>query len=157
MTTYCKSFLHVKLKRLCFPWMPISRLIRMDIIPDSFNKSWQVVGVDIIHFCLSCLRSGHFPTSLNATTVVLIPKIKTPKRAMDYRSISLCNVVYKCISKVLTNRLKRVLPAIISKSQSIFILDRLIADNVMIPHEVCHFLRRKTKGGSGSWFLVYLG
>lgn len=59
-----------------------------------------------------CTRS--MLKELNLTNIVLIPKVENPTKMSQCRPISLCNVVYKIISKVLTNRLKRVLHKVIS-------------------------------------------
>ena len=75
----------------------------------------------------------------------------------DLRPIALCNllfkilcyVLYKIVSKAITNRLKAILPLAVSESQSAFIPGRLITDNIMIAFEVCHHLKRKWQGKVG--------
>ena len=63
---------------------------------------------------LEFLNNGHMLLALNHTHIVLIPKIKNPAKMSDFRPISLCNVIYKIIAKVLANRFKQVLPYIIT-------------------------------------------
>ena len=93
---------------------------------------------------LSALNSGTIPDSINSTFIALIPKIKDPRKVSDFRPISLCNVVYKLIAKVLVNHLKLILPYVVSDSQSAFLSGRLITDNVLVAFETLHFLKRKT-------------
>ncbi|XP_075659292.1 uncharacterized protein LOC142629211 [Castanea sativa] len=57
---------------------------------------------------------GNMVNEINFTYIVLIPKIKVSEKITDYRSISLCNVIYKIIAKVLANHLKQILPHVIS-------------------------------------------
>ena len=64
----------------------------------------------------SCLNSGTILASLNHTFITLIPKLKNSERVFDFRPISLCNILYKLISKVLANHMKSLLPYVVSES-----------------------------------------
>ena len=86
---------------------------------------------------------------LNKTNIALIPKVNNPKRMIDFRPISLCNVVYKLIQKTIANRFKVILPHIISENQSAFIPDRLITDNILVAFELMHFVNHKNAGMDG--------
>lgn len=98
---------------------------------------------------LSVLNSGTPPLNLNHTFISLIPKIKSPRKVTEFRPISLCNVLYKLIAKVLANRLKPMLPIPISETQSAFMSERLITDNILIAHETLHYLKTKRTGKMG--------
>lgn len=85
----------------------------------------------------------------NDTVVVFIPEIPQPERIKDLRPISLCNAIYKIASKVLSNRLKIILPNIISLNQSTFVPGQLITDNVLLAYEFTHFMKNKRSGPEG--------
>nr|GEW06669.1 hypothetical protein [Tanacetum cinerariifolium] len=80
-------------------------------------------------------RIGKLFGEFNANLTSLIPKIQMPLRASDYMPISCCNVIYKCISKVVTNRMKEGLGNIIDSNQSAFISGRQISDNILLMQE----------------------
>ena len=80
------------------------------------------------------------------THICLIPKVKSPQKVTEFRPISLCNVVYRLISKILANRLKRVLDVVIDELQSAFVLGRLITDNVLVAFETMHCIDQRKKG-----------
>lgn len=83
--------------------------------------------------------------SINNTFITLIPKIKTPFKIGDFKPISLCNVIYKIIAKVLASRLKLILHDIISYTQSAFIHGKLITDNILIAYKTLHSLNSRSK------------
>ena len=71
--------------------------------------------------------------STNSAFLALIPKEKGATSFDRFRPISLCNIGYKIITKVITNRIKEVLPAIILENQGGFVKGRHIADNHPCP------------------------
>ncbi|KAL0011163.1 hypothetical protein SO802_006271 [Lithocarpus litseifolius] len=122
--------------------------------PDGMNalfyqKFWHVVGDFVVLAVLDFLNNGNMLPDINHTNIVLIPKVKNPERMSEFRPISLCNVIYKIISKVLANRLKQVLPQIISPTQSAFVPGRLITDNVLVAYETLHTMHYRKKGKKG--------
>lgn len=84
---------------------------------------------------------------LNSTQIVLVPKVANPELLTQYRPISLCNYSYKILSKVLANRLNPLLQVIISPNQNAFVPTQQIQDNILVAHEVFHYLklRKSTK------------
>ncbi|XP_012853795.1 PREDICTED: uncharacterized protein LOC105973319 [Erythranthe guttata] len=99
-----------------------------------YQKYWHITGPDITRCVLEFLNFKRVPENLNLSHIVLIPKTKNPRRVSDFRPISLCNVVYKIGSKMITNRLKKILNDIISPTQSAFVPQRLITDNTLCGH-----------------------
>lgn len=88
--------------------------------PDGFNPAfyqrfWDEIGKDIYDAGCSWLSNFAFPSGPNSTNIVLIPKCENPSAMTELRPIALCNVVYKIVAKVLANRLKKVLPGVVSR------------------------------------------
>ena len=71
-----------------------------------YQNFWHVVGDNVVLVVLDFLNNGNMLSEINHTNIVLIPKDKNPEKMSNFRPISLCNVIYKIISKVLGNRLK---------------------------------------------------
>ncbi|KAL8106281.1 hypothetical protein AgCh_029900 [Apium graveolens] len=122
--------------------------------PDGLNSCffqvfWSIVGKDVVELCQKFISTGELPGEVNRTLVCLIPKVKRPQTISDLRPISLCNVVVRILSKVLSNRLKLCLKELISDKQSAFMEGRLLNDNALIAFEVNHYMKRRTQGKNG--------
>ncbi|KAJ4818146.1 RNA-directed DNA polymerase (reverse transcriptase)-related family protein [Rhynchospora pubera] len=84
------------------------------------------------------------PKELARSRVVLVPKKEVPMLVTDYRPISVCNVTYKIISKLLSKRLQPFIPAMVSPTQTAFTPGRQIGDNIIILREVLHSFSLKS-------------
>lgn len=108
-----------------------------------YQKNWKTVADSVYEMALLSLDRKGLQPSLNETFIVLIPKIDNPVLAKQFRPLSLYNVTYKIITKAIVNRIKPVLPNLISHSQSSFIPGRQITDNIVIVQEALHIMRKK--------------
>lgn len=97
-----------------------------------FVSCWQIIGPEVIEAVQEFFKSGSMLRQWNATKLVLIPKITNASATSDFRPISCLNTVYKVVSKLISNWLKKVLPTVISQAQSAFLPGRLLAENVLL-------------------------
>jgi len=141
-----RSVEHEEIKAALFAMFPDKAPGPDGMNPGFYQHYWDVVGADVSDFVINCLNTCSFPAGLNDTNVVLIPKKCVPESVADLRPIALCNVTYKIMAKVLANRMKHLLGDLISDSQSAFIPNRLITDNILVAAEVGHYLHRKQTG-----------
>jgi hypothetical protein len=113
-----------------------------------YKPYWSIVEIDVVNIVTSFFSNGHMLKAMNHTFLALIPKTNAASTVHQFRPISLCNVIYKTISKILANRLKQMLPKLISPWQAGFVPSRLIQDNSIIAHELFHSMKKKKgKGG----------
>lgn len=108
-----------------------------------YQQYWSFVGPAICDMVKSFFSSGFLLKQLNHTFVALIPKTTNLKVVEHFCPISLCNVSYKVISKLLADRLKVLVPKLISTNQSAFVLGRVIQENSVSAMELLHSLNRK--------------
>ena len=105
--------------------------------------------MDISQAVPSYLNSRSILKSSNHSFITLIPKVQNLERVSDFRPISLSNVIYKIVSKVIVNRLKPLLDSIISETRSAFIADRFITNNILIAFESLHHMKNNCTGKQG--------
>ena len=92
--------------------------------PDGFSSGfykacWEDIGPLVCNAINDFFSKGHLPDFYGQTKHILLPKTINPEKAQDFRPISCCNVIYKCIAKLICSRLKEVLPHIIDKDKEL--------------------------------------
>ncbi|GJV34890.1 RNA-directed DNA polymerase, eukaryota, reverse transcriptase zinc-binding domain protein [Tanacetum coccineum] len=110
-----------------------------------FKKAWPIIGNDVCYAIKEFFMTGKILKEINYT-LILILKTPNPKLVTEFRPIACCNVIYKCISKILTNRIKDSLNKLVNLNQSAFIQGRNIQDNILLTQELLKGYNRK--GGS---------
>ena len=108
-----------------------------------FHVFWDIVKEDVTRVVQAFFHSSSLFKSLNHSYIVLIPKKPFLNEVSHFRPISLCNVIYKVISKVMVNRLKPVMDSLITPYQNAFIQGRNIFDNILLAHEIMDTLKKK--------------
>lgn len=111
--------------------------------PFFYKFYWEIIKERLVKAVQFFFLHGVLIHPLNYTFITLIPKRENPSLVEHYCPISLCNVVYKVISKLLANRLKPLLGQLISPHQSAFIPGRTMTDSVITCHELMHHINRK--------------
>jgi len=119
---------------------------------DGFNGNflkacWNIVKQDILNLVEDCRMNRTILKVLNTSIISLIPKQDNAQTPDRFIPIALCNVVYKIISKVVANRIKPLLPSLVSVEQSGYVEGKQILNNVIQAHEVVNSLSRNRKAG----------
>ena len=109
--------------------------------PDGFlflflKTYWDLFKDDVEEAVRNAFDSYKIPKGANSSFITLIPKVANPIHIKDFRPISLIGMQYKIISKILANRLAKVVHKVIGHEQSAFISGRQILDGPMMLSEV---------------------
>nr|XP_027120700.1 uncharacterized protein LOC113737716 [Coffea arabica] len=109
--------------------------------PDGFTSqfftfAWDIIAKDVYNAVLSLFCGAELPRFLTSTSIVLIPKVPSPHDFSKYRPISLCNFFNKVLSRILADRLARILPKILSPQQIGFVKGRNITENYLLAQEL---------------------
>ncbi|KAL5704561.1 hypothetical protein ACHQM5_022969 [Ranunculus cassubicifolius] len=104
---------------------------------------WDIVGPQLCSMVKYFFTEGSFVKEINHAHVILIPKEDGAAMPESFRPISLLNVSYKVISKLMVNRLRPILQKLISPQQSAFLPKRAIQDNVLVAHELFHLIKSR--------------
>jgi hypothetical protein len=122
--------------------IPVGKALGPDgFTTNFFHHCWHLVPEEVWQIIEDSRCLGQVLLALNTTITTLIPKEELVTHPKQLRPIALCNVIYKIITKVITLRLKPILPFIISHEQSRYVEGRQIKDSVILSYEVIHSLK----------------
>ena len=113
-----------------------------------YQHFWAVVGKSMVEEIKEIFARKKIPDYLNRTLIALIPKIQGPETLGNYRPISLCNTVYKVITKIIVARIRPFLDKLVSPLQTAFVPRRKGIDNAIFIQELIHSIS-KAKGNEG--------
>ncbi|GJS63485.1 putative RNA-directed DNA polymerase, eukaryota, reverse transcriptase zinc-binding domain protein [Tanacetum coccineum] len=103
-----------------------------------FKEACDIFATDVTKAIKEFFTNGVLMKELNYTILALILKVTYPMKIIDYRPISCCNILYKCISRIISNRMKDCLMDLVSLNQSAFVPGRRISDNILLTQELMH-------------------
>jgi hypothetical protein len=101
----CQEFSNEEISDALFQIGPLKAPGPDGFPPHFFQRNWGVMKEEIITAVKEFFQSSVMPHGVNDTTIVLIQKVAYPEKLSEFRPISLCNVLYKIVSKCLVNRL----------------------------------------------------
>ncbi|KAJ4779287.1 reverse transcriptase [Rhynchospora pubera] len=113
------------------------------VTPRFLQNYWHIIGPDVVQQIREIFHTGHIPDGWLKCKVVLIPKGEEPDTPSKFRPISIGNVLYRLVMKILTNRLRPHMKRIISQEQTAFLQNRCISDNVLIIKEILNSFNDK--------------
>lgn len=110
-----------------------------------YHVCWDIIGKDICRMVQTFYAGSSLPKSITRTNLILIPKKDNIQSFSDMRPISLSNFINKILSRVIHDRLVKVLPRLISSNQSGFVKGRSIIENVLLAQELVTDITKRGK------------
>ena len=147
-STLCANLTRLEVKEGLGSLKPLKAPSPDGIHAGFFQAYWQQVGTSVVNEVFKVFQSSIMPSHLNETLITLIPKHLWADCLAAFRPISLCNTVYKVVTKIIVKRLRPFLPKLISPLQTAFVLGRMGLDNMIIAQEIIHTMTLK-KGKTG--------
>lgn len=136
--------LDIEIKEALFQIRPLKYPGPDGYLAKFFQHMCNSIGPDIIASVQDLLRSRASLKKLIKLLFYISLKKRNPQKVNDFRPVSLSNVIYEIIMKVVANKLKKVVDRIIGSSQRAFVKGRSITDNYIVAHETLHsFIKKK--------------
>ena len=108
----------------------------VDAIPAEFyQEMWPDIEFDVFNFTAEAINQAHIEEELNISKIALLPKSEDRRKVQNFRPIFLLNTAYKIVAKVYANRMKPLLHHWILPSQTGFVPNRCILDNIFLAFE----------------------
>ncbi|XP_057760081.1 uncharacterized protein LOC130980412 [Arachis stenosperma] len=117
-----------------------------------YQNKWDLIGTDLCQLVQKIFQNPQEVKDINETLITLIPKVEPVMNLKQMRPISLCNVSYKVITKILARRLKGIMGKLTQPTQCSFVPGRQSSDNIVIVQEVIHSM--KSKKGKKGWMAI---
>ena len=116
--------------------LPAGKAPGVDAVPAEFYQDlWEEIGADIFNFAAESIEQAHISAEMNVSKIALLPKTEDRSRIKNFRPISLLNTLYKLIAKIYATRMKPLLHHWILPSQTGFVPNRCILDNIFLAFE----------------------
>ncbi|KAF3653639.1 hypothetical protein FXO37_16869 [Capsicum annuum] len=124
-----------------FSFKPLKAPCPDGLHPFFYQKYNSTVGESVVNLCTHIFTNYSIPEAINTTYLCLIPKVSGASTISQYRPISLCNTMYKIVTKIIVNRIKPLLLDIIGPTQASFLTNRRAADNAIVVQEVLDYFK----------------
>ena len=115
-----------------------------DGLPKEFYVTfWDLIKDDFTEVANDCFNKGELPLSLRRAIITLLYKKDDPEDLKNWHPISLLNMDYKILTKVVTNRLRPIMPSLIHQDQTCSVIGRSYEDNATLLRDLCSYVEAK--------------